>query len=123
MTALTDGAVLGASIVVNLILPEPGSDAATWLLIGLTRSPRWIGAPDVLAVECANVLWTGVHRRRLHPDDAESQFAALKKLLALLDLRNLDPSPHRRGGLREGSTSPCTTPLMSRSPRFRECLW
>lgn len=60
--------VVDASVAVKWYLPEPGSGAAAELL----AAPIVRLAPDLLATDVGNVLWTRVQRRELRPLDALS---------------------------------------------------
>jgi predicted nucleic acid-binding protein len=83
---LGDGAVLDASVVVKLLVPEPGTDMADRLFDELTSTPRWLGAPDLLLVECANALWLKVRRRTMTERQGEGRLLALRRLAAAIDL-------------------------------------
>ncbi|WP_338665895.1 type II toxin-antitoxin system VapC family toxin [Pararoseomonas sp. SCSIO 73927] len=76
----TAGWVLDASVAVKLLVEEQGSDAALGLL-----GARLL-APDILPVECANVLW------RMHRRGQLSGEAAALRLQRLSALR-LEMSP------------------------------
>jgi predicted nucleic acid-binding protein len=76
---LGDGAVLDASVVVKLLVPEPGTDMADRLFDELTSTPRWL-------VECANALWLKVRRRTMTERQGEGRLLALRRLAAAIDL-------------------------------------
>lgn len=67
--------VVDASIAVQWIAREPGSESAATLLLG--QQP--LLAPDIMPVEVANALWKKVRRRDLPEADLA---AALTRLLA-----------------------------------------
>jgi predicted nucleic acid-binding protein len=67
--------VVDASIAVQWIAREPGSEAAATLLLG--QQP--LLAPDIMPVEVANALWKKVRRRDLPEADLGG---ALTRLLA-----------------------------------------
>ena len=60
--------VVDASVVVKWVVNEPGTPQA----LALRR--RRLYAPDLLAAECANVLWKKVRRNEL--TESEALFAA-----------------------------------------------
>jgi predicted nucleic acid-binding protein len=66
------GWVVDASVAIKWFIDEPDSDRAVTLL----RDP--IAAPDLLAPECANVLWKKVARGELQTDEAEAIALALE---------------------------------------------
>jgi predicted nucleic acid-binding protein len=65
--------VLDSSVALKWVLDEPDSEAARGLL------DRRLHAPDLLLVECANVLWHQTRRGMLDPAGA----AALYRHLAV----------------------------------------
>jgi predicted nucleic acid-binding protein len=66
--------VVNASVALKWVIEEDGSDAATELLL---NEP--LLAPDLLLVECANVLWAKTRRGVLTREFAD---AALWSILA-----------------------------------------
>jgi predicted nucleic acid-binding protein len=56
--------VVDASIAVKWVVEEDGTDDA------LSLRRRKLIAPDLLAAECANILWKKVRRRELSRDEA-----------------------------------------------------
>jgi predicted nucleic acid-binding protein len=67
-----NGLIVDASVAIKWFIDEPGSAAAVTLL----RHP--ISAPDLLAPECANILWKKVTRGELQADEAEAIALALE---------------------------------------------
>jgi predicted nucleic acid-binding protein len=67
-----DRVVVDASVAVKWVVDEPGSDHAVLLL------DRLLVAPDLLCVECANILWKKVARRELTTDEADIAAEALE---------------------------------------------
>jgi predicted nucleic acid-binding protein len=65
-------AVVDASVAVKWLLPEPGSDRARSL------AAMRLQAPDLLPVECANVLWKKVRLGDLSKDQALVAFEMLR---------------------------------------------
>jgi len=78
------GAVIDASVAVKWVVDEPGSGAAAALL-----SAGPLQAPDLLLVECANVLWKKARRGELSADEAGLAI----RLLAQADLELLPSRP------------------------------
>ncbi|HEV7266189.1 MAG TPA: type II toxin-antitoxin system VapC family toxin [Falsiroseomonas sp.] len=68
------GYVLDASVVIKMVVAEPGSDAARRL-----RGLR-LAAPDLIWAECANILWKAVRRGILEAPQAELACATLLRL-------------------------------------------
>ena len=66
------GWIIDASVAIKWFIDEPDSDRAVILL----QHP--IAAPDLLAPECANVLWKKVARGELRTDEAEAIALALE---------------------------------------------
>lgn len=89
MIRLDAGAVLDASVVVKLLVPEPDTELAERLLGHVTSSPRWLGAPELLVIECGNALWLRMRRRSLAAAEGERQLVRLRRFAAGLDLRPL----------------------------------
>jgi len=66
------GFVVDASVAIKWFVDEPDSAKAA----GLLRHP--LSAPDLLAPECANILWKKVARAELTLDEAEVIALALQ---------------------------------------------
>ncbi len=75
------GAVIDASVVVKLVVTEPDSDSAERVVGDLSASGVWIGAPELLLVECANALWLRVRKGSLTSKDSESQLGVLGRIV------------------------------------------
>ena len=73
--------VIDASVAVKWVVEEEGTTAA----LMLRRSGVRLIAPDLLAAECANVLWKKAHRGEL--SEEEAGFAA--RLLQAADIELL----------------------------------
>jgi predicted nucleic acid-binding protein len=73
--------VVDASVAIKLFLVEPLSDRADALLDHLTvaHPPRFY-VPDLLFVECANILWKYVRLFRYPQDAAQQDIADLVSL-------------------------------------------
>lgn len=71
--------VIDASVALKWVIEEDGSDAARELL-----RDEPLAAPDLLAVECANVLWAKARRRVIARELATAGLAAI--LAAPVDL-------------------------------------
>jgi predicted nucleic acid-binding protein len=69
--------VVDASVVVKLMLPELGSDAAD----ALVAERRPLIAPELLYAECANVFWKRARREGLGSPEVD------RLLEDLMDLR------------------------------------
>ena len=81
---MIDAAVVDASVAVKWVLEEPGSDRARLL------SSARLEAPDLLPIECANVLWKKVQLGDLRGDGAALRLALLLHApITLADSRNL----------------------------------
>jgi predicted nucleic acid-binding protein len=65
--------IVDASVALKWVIEEGGSEAAGALLLGES-----LAAPDLLMVECANVLWTKARRRVLTRDLAHAALAAIE---------------------------------------------
>jgi predicted nucleic acid-binding protein len=77
-------AVVDASVAVKWVMEEPGSDRAR-----LLSSVR-LEAPDLLPIECANILWKKVQLGDLGEDGAAVRLALLLRApITLADSRNL----------------------------------
>lgn len=66
--------VIDASVAVKWVVPEAGSERAEALL------DHNLMAPDLLFVECANVLWKKLHRGELTRDEAEIAARTLEQV-------------------------------------------
>jgi len=73
--------VVDASVAIKLLVPEEHSDEAAELfgLLALPSPPE-IGAPDLLYIECANVLRSRVKRRLMASATAREALEALRAL-------------------------------------------
>lgn len=65
--------IVDASVALKWVIDEEGSEAAGALLL---KQP--LAAPDLLMVECANVLWTKARRGILTRDLAGAALAAIQ---------------------------------------------
>ncbi len=65
--------IVDASVALKWVIEEEGSEAAGALLL---EEP--LAAPDLLMVECANVLWTKARRGVLTRDLARAALAAIQ---------------------------------------------
>ncbi len=79
------GAVIDASVAVKLVVTEPDSDSAERVVGDLTESGVWIGAPEVLLVECANALWLRVRKGSLTSKDGETQLGVFRRIVYVFD--------------------------------------
>lgn len=68
---MTD-AVVDANVALKWVLPEQDSDIAR------TLRDLTLVAPDFWLVECGNVLWVHVHRRKLPLSDARAMLEHLR---------------------------------------------
>lgn len=68
-----------ASVAVKWVLAEEGSEDAARLLLG-----EPLVAPDLLIVECANVLWTKARRHLLTRQQAVARLAGIKSVPMVL---------------------------------------
>lgn len=64
--------VIDASVALKWVIEEEGSDAARDLLLRQALS-----APDLLIVECANVLWAKARRGKVSRELASAALAAI----------------------------------------------
>ena len=71
--------IIDASVALKWVIEEDGSEAARELLLG--EAPA---APDLMIVECANVLWVKARRGQMSPELASAALAAI--LAAPIDL-------------------------------------
>jgi len=73
--------VVDASVVVDLVAPDVGSDAPARILFG-----RWAVAgtepvgPSLLWLETSNALLTGIRRSRWSGADADAAYARLERI-------------------------------------------
>jgi predicted nucleic acid-binding protein len=65
--------IIDASLALKWVVEEDGSDAAHALVL---RHP--LAAPDLLLIECANVLWAKARRGALARDLAREALAAIQ---------------------------------------------
>jgi predicted nucleic acid-binding protein len=65
--------IVDASVALKWVLQEPGSEAAIELV-----ARESLAAPDLLFIECANVLWRKVRRGQIAPSAAAPALAALE---------------------------------------------
>lgn len=65
--------IVDASVALKWVIDEDGSEAARTLML-----QQALAAPDLLIVECANVLWAKVRRRALTRDRAAAALAAIQ---------------------------------------------
>lgn len=75
--------VVNASVAIKWVIEEPGSGAA----LGLRQHQLF--APDLLAPECANILWKKVRRGELTAEEA----GLAARLLAPAEVE-LEPTLH-----------------------------
>lgn len=90
MIALPDHLVIDATIAVKWVVGEPDSRRAAAL------RGRRLFAPDLLAAECANVLWKKTVRRELTLEEADLAAHALEAA----DVELFGTRPHLRAALR-----------------------
>ena len=72
--------VVDASVLVKLFVPEDGSEAAVALLRSETGQATLRLVPDLVYLECANVLWKMVKRGMLTGDLARESLSDLVEL-------------------------------------------
>ncbi len=65
--------IVDASVALKWVLEEDGSDAARALIASET-----LAAPDLLFIECANVLWVKARRGNIAAGDAKAAYAAIE---------------------------------------------
>jgi len=65
--------VVDASVAIKWVLDEPGSEAAARL-----QREEPLAAPDLMIVECANVLWKKARRRDISRGQAELGLTAIR---------------------------------------------
>lgn len=83
--------IVDASVALKWVVAEKGSDAARTLLKNET-----LAAPDLLLVECANVLWVMARSKQLSSMDATAAFAAIQGA----PVRSVPSRQHIEGALR-----------------------
>jgi predicted nucleic acid-binding protein len=66
-----EAAIVDASVAVKWVVKEPGSDRARLL------SRARLEAPDLLPIECANILWKKVRLRDLTREEASTRLELL----------------------------------------------
>jgi predicted nucleic acid-binding protein len=71
--------IIDASVALKWVIAEDGSEAARELLLG-----EALAAPDLMIVECANVLWAKARRGLIIGELARAALAAI--LAAPIDL-------------------------------------
>lgn len=64
--------IVDASVALKWVLEEDGSPAARALVAG-----ELLAAPDLLFIECANVLWVKARRGDIPVADAKAAYAAI----------------------------------------------
>jgi predicted nucleic acid-binding protein len=64
--------IVDASVALKWVVPEPGSDRARHLL-----ASEVLAAPDLMWVECANVLWVKARRSQITREAAVGALAAI----------------------------------------------
>jgi predicted nucleic acid-binding protein len=75
--------IVDASVAIKWVVGEAGSERAELLL------DRRLVAPDLLCVECANVLWKKVRRRELTEDEAAAAIELLENAeIELVSMRS-----------------------------------
>ena len=65
--------IVDASVALKWVIEEEGSEAARALVFS-----EALAAPDLLFIECANVLWVKARRSQIAPADAVSALAAIE---------------------------------------------
>jgi predicted nucleic acid-binding protein len=65
--------IVDASVALKWVIDEPGSDEARQLILDET-----LAAPDLLFVECANVLWVKARRGQINSADARAAMLAIE---------------------------------------------
>jgi predicted nucleic acid-binding protein len=65
--------VIDASVAIKWVIEEEGSAAARQLL-----AEEILVAPDLLFIECANVLWANARRNRISPAEARVAMRAIE---------------------------------------------
>ncbi len=65
--------IVDASVALKWVIEEDGSDVAMSLI-----ADNPLAAPDLLFIECANVLWVKARRGNLSAADAKAAYAAIE---------------------------------------------
>lgn len=65
--------IVDASVALKWVLEEDGSEVARVLV-----ADEALAAPDLLFIECANVLWVKARRGNLSVADAKAAYAAIE---------------------------------------------
>jgi predicted nucleic acid-binding protein len=65
--------IVDASVALKWVLAEEGSDRARLLV-----AEDALAAPDLLWIECANVLWVKARRGQISANDARDAWAAIE---------------------------------------------
>jgi predicted nucleic acid-binding protein len=65
--------IVDASVALKWVIDEEGADAARQLVID-----EVLAAPDLLFIDCANVLWAKARRGQITPADARAAMAAIE---------------------------------------------
>ena len=78
--AFPSACVVDASVVIKLFLPEKDSDLAMGLFATPSGAPVIRAAPDLIYLECANILRTRAHRGLLTVAEAGARAAQLTAL-------------------------------------------
>ncbi len=82
---MTETLVIDASIAVKWVIEEEGTPSALSL-----RRNHLFAAPDLLAAECANILWKKTQRGELAPDEASMASKLLERSnIELFPMRGL----------------------------------
>lgn len=73
--------VLDASVMLKVFLPEEHSEEAEALILeAVDRDDKLLHVPDLLFIECANVLWQKVRRGHISADAALENLAHLRRM-------------------------------------------
>jgi predicted nucleic acid-binding protein len=65
--------IVDASVALKWVIDEDGSDAARRMIVDQT-----LAAPDLLWIECANVLWVKTRRGQITATDARAAMLAIE---------------------------------------------
>ena len=77
--------IVDASVAIKWVIEEQGSSEARMLI-----KTEPLAAPDLLFIECANVLWAKVRRRLISGPDARSALQAIEAV----PIRSLSTRDH-----------------------------